>query len=135
MGALPFALGMLLAACVAGLGNWTRFDRDRGFFPTLLIVIATYYLLFAVMAEAGAHIILPELLICLAFVGLAIFGGLCKPPLVAAGLLLHGVLDLVHPTLIGNPGVPDWWPGLCAGFDFLLGAWVFRLVATRVNHE
>jgi hypothetical protein len=50
----------------------------------------------------------------------------------AAALLAHGLLDLVHGRLIANPGVPTWWPGFCLAYDVTLaGALAWRLLRAR----
>ena len=37
---------------MCAFGMLARFDRDRVFYPTLLAVIATYYILFAVVGSS-----------------------------------------------------------------------------------
>ena len=39
---LPFVIGILLSAGVALFARYVGFDRDRAFYPTVLIVIASY---------------------------------------------------------------------------------------------
>jgi hypothetical protein len=46
---MPYAIGIALAILTALLVTTAGFDRDRAVYPTLLIVIASYYVLFAVM--------------------------------------------------------------------------------------
>ena len=48
---MEYLIGVVLAAVVCAFAMLTGFDRDRVFYPTLLIVIATYYILFAVMGN------------------------------------------------------------------------------------
>ena len=119
-----FAIGVVLAAGLLVAAHWLRFDEDRSFFPTLLIVIAGYYVLFAIIGEQG---VVTELLIATAFIAIATTGAFWGLLGVGIGVLLHGVYDLVHPLTISNPGVPAWWPAFCAGFDVVLGAWVVYL--------
>ena len=47
---LPYVVGVVLSIGVALFARWVGFDRDRAFYPTVLIVIASYYVLFAVMS-------------------------------------------------------------------------------------
>ena len=49
------------------------FDRERVFYPTLLIVIATYYILFAVMGRSTPALMI-ESLVAGAFLMLAVVG-------------------------------------------------------------
>jgi hypothetical protein len=62
-------------------------DRDRAFYPTVTIVITSYYALFAVMG-ASAHALVLESLVGSAFVAVAVaaahdhssaFPKVCKP--------------------------------------------------------
>jgi hypothetical protein len=46
---MAYLIGVILAATICGLATIVGFDRDRAFYPTLTIVIASYYGLFAIM--------------------------------------------------------------------------------------
>ena len=48
--------------------------------------------------------------------------------LVAAALAGHGVFDLIHASLIANPGVPLWWPQFCSAYDIVAGAYLAWLI-------
>ena len=49
---MGYAIGIVLALCVSVFARVVGLDRDRAFYPTVLVVIASYYVLFAVM---GGH--------------------------------------------------------------------------------
>ena len=68
------------------------FDRDRAFYPTVLMVIASYY----------------------------VIGFKSSPSIVVAALAGHGVFDALHGAVIKNSGMPLWWPPFCLAYD--LGA-------------
>ena len=121
---LPLFIGVGLAIVLAIGARVMRADQDRSFYPTVLIVIAAYYILFAFMSGEG---IVDEIVVAVAFCVAAIAGGARLPLLVGAGIFLHGVVDFLHSTFITNSGVPDWWPAFCAGVDIPLGAWVIWL--------
>ena len=112
---MEILIGALLALGVGGLSTLVGFDRDRAFYPVVLVVIASYYGLFAVMAGGGA--LWPEAIGLAAFTAVAVIGFRTSLWLVAAALRAHGVFDLVHPHMIDNPGVPRWWPAFCLAFD------------------
>ena len=38
---MEYVIGVILAAAVAGLATLVGFDRERAFYPTVLIVIAS----------------------------------------------------------------------------------------------
>ena len=113
---MGYAIGISLAALVAGFGRWTGFDRDRAFYPTLLVVIAGYYILFAAMS-GSEYALVAESLAMIVFTAFAVVGFKFSAWLVVAGLAAHGVFDAMHGVVIANPGVPDWWPAFCLAFD------------------
>lgn len=131
---MPYLVGILLALAVCCIGIFARFDRDRSFYPTIVIVIALYYVLFAVMGGSTKAIV-AETIGATVFLVAAIVGHRTSSWIVASSLAAHGVLDVVHGQLITNPGVPLWWPAFCATFDLsaavLLGA---LLVVRRGRH-
>jgi hypothetical protein len=109
-------IGIALAVAVTLFALLSGFDRDRAFYPTVTLVVAHYYVLFAVMGGQG---LVPEILIMALFVGAAVAGFKTSLWLVVAALAGHGLLDFVHAHLVANPGVPVWWPFFCAGFDIM----------------
>lgn len=74
---LPIVVGALLGVGIAALGKFTRFDHDRSFYFTILVVIASYYVLFAVMGGSG-HALIWELVVAAAFSTIAIVGALFR---------------------------------------------------------
>ena len=46
---MGYAIGILLALFICLFARSVGFDRDRAFYPTVLAVVASYYVLFAVM--------------------------------------------------------------------------------------
>ena len=118
---MPYLVGIALALAVSVYASVLRLDRDRAFYPTVLIVIAAYYVLFAVMA-GGVRAIVVESLIMGGFVLVASVGFRRNLWLVAAALAAHGVLDVVHGRLVSNPGVPAWWPAWCMAYDLTAAA-------------
>jgi Family of unknown function (DUF6010) len=127
---MPVVVGVLLAVGIAALAKFTRFDEDRSFYSTVLVIIASYYVLFAVLGGSG-HALVWELIIVVAFSTVAIIGALFLPTLVGMGIVAHGLFDIVHDVLIENSGVPAWWPSFCASVDVLLGIWVIILTRNR----
>lgn len=117
---MEYLIGLFLSLAVAGLAAVVGFDRDRAFYPTVMIVIAAYYVLFAVMAGSGRILVL-EIAVASAFLLLAIIGYKTSLWFVALALVGHGVFDILHHALFENPGVPHWWPGFCLVFDAIFG--------------
>jgi hypothetical protein len=123
-----------LALVVGVLFTTLRADRDRAFSPTVTIVIASYYVLFAVMGGSTRTVVL-ESLTGAVFLLLSVYGFKSSLWVVAAALAAHGIFDLVHGAAISNPGVPAWWPEFCLGYDITAAAylaWLLRSGRVRV---
>jgi len=107
---MEYVIGLILAAAVVCLATVIGLSRDRSFYPTVLIVIGSYYVLFAAMA-ASRRTLVVESLAGSIFLLFAVFGFRKNLWMVVAALIGHGMFDFVHHFLIDNPGVPHWWPG------------------------
>ena len=101
---MALLFGLFLALAVGTFATAIRLDRDRAFYPTVMIVIAAYYFLFAVMG-ASRDALLLELLVGAGFIAAAAIGFRKSLWIVAIALAAHGLLDLFHCALIDNPGV------------------------------
>lgn len=124
---LAFLIGVACASAVGIYGTATGLDRERAFYPTALVVIASYYILFAVMAGAFSALG-PELLIFGLFAALAAWGYRRDLRLVMVGLVAHGVMDVFHGGIVANPGVPSWWPVWCGAYDIAAPVYLAMLV-------
>jgi hypothetical protein len=131
---MEYLIGLVLSLAVAGFAATTAFERDRAFYPTVLIITASYYVLFAVMGASGRTLAI-EIVVASAFLLLAIVGFKRNLWLVAAAIAGHAVFDFFHHSLIENPGVPRWWPGFCLAFDVGLGGYLAarQYLAVRLN--
>lgn len=127
---MAYLIGVILAAATAGFAVLIGFDRERAFYPTVAIVVATYYILFAAMG-AGGRTLAAESVAAAVFLLVAALGYRKSAWLVAATLVGHGVFDFFHHSLIADPGVPPWWPGFCMAYDVTLGAWLAVRLARR----
>ncbi len=120
---MEYFIGLILSLAVAAFAAVVGFDRERAFYPTVLIVIASYYVLFAAMG-ASARTLTVESAVASGFLAVAVLGFRRNFWLIVAALVGHGVFDFVHHIFIDNPGVPRWWPGFCLAFDAILGAFL-----------
>jgi len=66
---MAFIVGVDLASLFCEAAAWLGMDRDRVFYPTVLIVIAGYYVLFAVV-DGRNDLLLSELAIASVVMGL-----------------------------------------------------------------
>jgi hypothetical protein len=127
---MDFLIGIVLAF-IAGISlTLLRMDRDRGVYPTILIVIALLYELFAAMG-GSTHALLAESIPTLIFIAMAVAGFKSTLWYTVAGLALHGAWDFVHPLLIQNPGVPTFWPGFCSAYDITAALYLAWLLFTK----
>ena len=127
---MEYLIGLALAVAVAGFAAVVGFDRDRAFYPTALIVIAAYYVLFAVM-DPSRRALGVEIAVACGFVLFAVLGFKRNLWFASAAIAGHGVFDFVHHLFIDNPGVPIWWPGFCGSVDVALGV---VLAARLIRH-
>ncbi|MGC2198456.1 MAG: hypothetical protein WA628_27540 [Terriglobales bacterium] len=120
---MEYLIGLILSLAVAGLATVVGFDRERAFYPTVVIVIASYYVLFGAMG-ASKHTLTIEIVVACGFLLVAVLGFKTNFWWIVAALIGHGIFDFVHRSVIDNPGVPQWWSGFCLAFDVVLGAWL-----------
>jgi hypothetical protein len=118
---MEYLIGVLLAVTVALFGLAVGFDRERSYYAVVLVVVGSYYVLFAAI-DSSRGTLLAEITISCAFTALAVLGYRTSAWFLVAGLVGHGVFDSVHHWFIQNPGVPRWWPGFCLSFDVVFGA-------------
>ena len=124
---MAFLIGAVLALAVGVFATVSGLDRDRAFYPTVTIVIAMLYLLFAAIGDSTRALLL-ESLPAGAFSAAAVFGFRSSLWVVAIALGAHGAFDLVHRAVIANPGVPAWWPAFCLGYDVAAAAYLAWLL-------
>lgn len=125
---MEYIIGVSLALAVSVLARVTGFDRDRAFYPTMTIVIACYYGLFAVVG-GSRDALLVESAIIVGFVVVAVLGFRFSLWLLVAALFAHGIFDFFHAHVISNPGVPQWWPTFCLTYDITAAAYLAALLA------
>lgn len=126
---MPTFVGLTVALAVAGFARLTGLDRDRAFYPVVLIVVASYYVLFAVMA--GGDGLFAELAIFALFATIAVLGFRISLWLVVAGLAIHGTFDFTRHLLIAGRGVPEWWPAFCGAYDLAAPAVLAAILLFR----
>ena len=113
---LPYVVGVVLSIGVALFARWVGFDRDRAFYPTVLIIIASYYVLFAVISGSVETVLLESIIMTL-FAVAAVAGFKGSAWIIVGALAGHGVQDAVHGHIVANAGVPAWWPAWCLAYD------------------
>jgi hypothetical protein len=129
-GNLALLVGATLAVSVGLLALGSGLDRDRAFYPTVMIVIALYYVLFAVIGGSTQDLLV-EVLVASVFIAAALWGFKSSLWIVVVALFAHGVLDLIHGRVIPNQGVPAWWPQFCMTYDIAAAAFLAWLLRRR----
>jgi len=99
---MEYLIGVGLGIAVCVFAAAVGFDRERVFYPTLVPVVATYYILFAVMGNSMLALGW-ECLVAGAFFVSAVVGFKKNLWLIAAALIGHGAFDFFHHLLIHNP--------------------------------
>lgn len=120
---MALLVGAVLALAIGLLTTGAGLDRDRALYPVVTIVIAAYYVLFAVMGGSH-HALVLETLAGVVFVAAAVAGFKGSLWLVMLALAAHGIFDLAHGALISNPCLPPWWPSFCLTFDLMAAAYL-----------
>jgi hypothetical protein len=124
---MPYVIGIVLSLSVAVFARRTGLDRDRAFYTTVAIIVATYYVLFAAMG-ASLHAVIVESLIMVGFAIAAVLGFKRSVWILVAALAGHGVLDAFHASVVQNAGVPVWWPAFCGTYDVGAAVWLAWLI-------
>jgi hypothetical protein len=127
---MGYVIGVALALVIGLFAGTLGLDKERSFYPVVLIVIAILYVLFAAIAGSESAIVL-EILPALLFVAAAAVGFKKTLWVVVGGLAFHGVFDFIHPEIINNPGVPEWWPDFCLAYDVTAAAYLSVLLCVR----
>lgn len=125
----PLLIGAGLALAVGVFGTLVGLDRERAFYTTIAIVVASYYSLFAVLGGSTRALVV-ESLVAGAFVAAAAIGFRSSLWLVAIALGGHGVFDFAHGAVISNPGLPVYWPPFCAAYDVVAAGYLAWLLTS-----
>lgn len=124
---MEYLAGIIIALVVSLFASLVGFDKERSFYPTVLVVIASYYGLFAVMG-GSFQAALSESVVMAVFLGATVLGFKRNLWFVVFALVTHGLFDFFHGHLISNPGVPNWWPMFCLTYDVVAAAYLAYLL-------
>lgn len=130
---MAFLIGVVSALCVGIFATVVGLDRDRAFYPTVMIVIALLYALFSAIG-GSVEALLYESPAILGFIVAAVVGFKRSLWVVAAALAAHGIYDFGHAYLFVNPGVPTFWPAFCSAYDIVAAVYLgWLLMSSRVR--
>lgn len=125
---MELLIGAALALSIGLSATFLGLDRDRAFYPTMMIFIASYYALFAVIG-GSVHALMVESIGVVVFLGASVVGFRTSLWLVVAALAGHGLFDFFHDRLVANPGSPAWWPPFCLSYDVVAAAYLAWLLS------
>ena len=124
---MEYLIGVAVGLGVCVFTSLVGMDRDRALYPTMMIVIALLYDLFAAIGGSNQALVM-EAAAGVIFIGLAVAGFRSSLWFTVVGLIGHGMFDLAHRLIIQNPGVPTWWPAFCLSADVAIGAYLAVLI-------
>ena len=102
---------------------------------TILCSIAFIYIGFSLKGNAMSTIGL-EVLVAVAFYFIALIGYSRDNALIAYGIVLHGIWDLLHHNaLVVKTDIPNYWPLYCLVVDFILAVYFFFVFRKKNNSK
>ena len=100
---------------------------------TILCSIAFIYVGFSLKGNPVSLIVL-EILVAVAFYLIAVIGNSKNNSLIAYGIVLHGVWDMLHHNAaFVKTDIPGYYPIFCCIADLLLGAYFFLVFRAKNN--
>ena len=107
----------------------SKYITVKLFAATNLVAIAFIYVGFSLKDNPAGFIIL-ESAIALVFYFMAIIGYARSNSLIAWGIILHGVWDILHHNVFFiSTDIPGYWPPFCLAIDIIDG--IYFLVIFR----
>lgn len=129
---MAFLIGTVSAIGVGFFARIVGLDRDRAFYPTVMIVIALLYALFSAIS-GSMEVLMLESPSIVAFIVAAVVGFKRSLWIVAAALAAHGIYDFGHAYLFENPGVPAFWPAFCSSYDLVAAGFLgWLLLSSKI---
>ena len=124
---MALLVGTVLALAVGIFATALGLDRDRAFYPTVAIVVAAYYALFAVMGGSHEALVI-ESLVGVAFVVAAATGFKSSLWIVAGGGPGHGIFGVARGGAPPNPGGPAGGAPVFLAYDVTAAAYLAWLI-------
>jgi hypothetical protein len=128
----------IISGIVAGVAiiivAWllSKYFTMRLIAATILVAIAFIYVGFS-LKENPVSAIIPELAVALILYFLAIIGYTRNNSLIAYGIILHGVWDILHHKgLLVKTDIPTYWPVFCMIIDIIDGLY-FLFIFKKSN--
>lgn len=121
--ALQSLIGVLAAAAFILVMRRFGHSREISAYSSGLLVAAVIYVGFGLLAPSiGWKII--EILGVFIYLPFVILGRKRSPIWLAIGWALHAVWDMPFHMSEAEAFVPQWYPGVCLGFDLFLSGYI-----------
>ncbi|UWR24570.1 hypothetical protein [Sulfitobacter sp. S190] len=114
----PLLAGVGLGGATVALMAIGGVMHQRGTWATIMVAIASFYVVFAIQTGDTLEIVVHTGLAA-GFTALAIIGARTSSWILAAALLGHGIFDVFAGSVIANHA-PGWWGPFCLGIDVVL---------------
>lgn len=115
--------GILLALLVCRLFFSFASPFSYQLFALFLAYTACVYL-GAALSDSRVKWITIEFVLSCAFFNLAFLGLIFSPTWIAVGYIVHGVWDILHHPRLIQTKVVNWFPPLCAVYDFVVAIFI-----------
>ena len=100
---------------------------------TILCSIAFIYVGFSLKGNPVSSIVL-EVMIAVVFYLIAVIGYSKNNYLIAYGIVLHGIWDILHHNAsLVKTDIPDYWPLYCLITDIICGVYFFIVFRTKTT--
>jgi len=120
---IALIIGVLLSALWIGIAR--RYPGwEKEVFGYTLVFAGIIYVLFGLLESRAIYDLVPEALVGLGFIVLALIGLRGSLLALGVGWLLHGTWDIAAPALLDVSYVPWFLEPTCVGFDFIVGAYL-----------
>ncbi len=127
---LALFIGIVVAVLIIVSFKQKGLEQSKKAYPILLATFPIYYWCFAIY-DLNVKALLTEIYVGLFFIFVAGLAYKLKKKaslyVLAIGLILHGVYDVVHLYWNQKPITPAWWAEFCGAVDILVGLYVFWL--------
>ncbi|MEL6269488.1 MAG: hypothetical protein AAFR22_06730 [Chloroflexota bacterium] len=120
-------LGVGLAAVTAATLTVLSPDKRVDVAALITMLIASIYVGFGIADGRPRHLMI-EIVGLTFFSGLTLLGLWVSPFWLVAGLMLHGVYDLIHHPGAIPTEIAAWYPPFCAIYDWLVGGYLLLLL-------
>ena len=101
------------------------------FAATILVAIAFIYVGFS-LKDNPVRLIILEILMAMIFYFIALIGYRKYPALLAYGIILHGVWDILHHhSAIIPTYIPSYWPLFCIVVDIITGIYFLMVFSAE----